>query len=160
MKSKLFNYSNLILFFLLAGSSHASAASSNGTMQAQIIAALGISNVSALDFGIASPGDTAKVVPPSTVENATNGSFNVTGQPNTAYTIQLPATALNMITGIGGANRTIAVSTFVSFPAAGVNGLLSAAGAQLLLVGATRAALPATQITGSYTGTYSVTVIY
>jgi hypothetical protein len=58
-----------------------------------------------------------------------------------------------------GAN-TIAVNTFVSFPAAGANGLLNATGSQLLLVGATRDALAANQALGTYTGTYTVDVVY
>ncbi len=63
-----------------------------------------------------------------------------------------------MTTGAGGTNQTIAVGTFTSFPSA--NGTLSNSGSQTLLVGATRAALSASQTPGTYTGTYTVTVVY
>lgn len=135
------------------------AASATGTAVQDVLAAIAITNVSNLDFGNGSAGDPAKTVVPGTVENAVNGSFNVTGAANTAYTITLPTT-ITMITGPGGANRTIVVNTFTSFPAAGANGLLSAGGAQLLLIGATRAALGAGQIVGAYAATYVVTVVY
>jgi len=130
-----------------------------GTVQATVIAAIAIGTVSPLDFGSGSPGDGTKIVAPGTSESPTNGSFNVTGQPNTAYTISLPA-SVTLTTGIGGANRTIVVDSFVSFPAVGANGLIGAGGTQLLLIGATRAALPTTQVVGSYTGTYTVNVVY
>jgi len=137
------------------------AASSTGTARQIVIAALSIANVSDLDFGTAAAGDVAKTVAPGTAENADNGSFTVTGQAATAYTITLPADGVVvMTTGGGGANETIAVDTFVSSPAAGANGVLSAGGTQSLFVGATRAALGASQLPGTYTGTYTVTVVY
>jgi spore coat protein U-like protein len=136
------------------------AASATGTARQVVITALAIANVSDLDFGSAAAGDAAKTVAPGTTENAENGSFNVTGQANTAYTITLPATPIQIVTGGAGPDETIEVSDFTSFPAAGANGLLSAAGAQPLYVGATRAALSATQAAGTYTGTYTVTVVY
>lgn len=137
------------------------AASANGTATQVVIAALAITNVSALDFGSAAQGDVAKTVAPGSSENADNGSFNVTGQANTAYTISLPADGtVTLTTGGGGANETIAVSSFTSTPAAGANGLLNGSGAQVLFVGATRAALGAAQVAGNYTATYTVTVVY
>jgi hypothetical protein len=126
-----------------------------GTARQIVIAAIAIANVSDLVFPQASPGAAAATVAPGTAENGNNGSFNVTGQANTAYTITLPST-INMTNGA----NTIAVNTFVSFPAAGANGLLNASGSQLLLVGATRAALAANQALGTYTGTYTVDVVY
>ena len=135
------------------------AASTTGNAIQQVIAALSITNVSDLDFGSAAPGDALKVVAPGAAENAENGSFTVTGQPSTAYTITLPADGtVTMITGGGGANETIAVSSFSSFPSG--TGMLNGSGTQTLLVGATRAALGASQVAGSYTASYTVTVVY
>ncbi|OFZ55296.1 MAG: hypothetical protein A2428_09140 [Bdellovibrionales bacterium RIFOXYC1_FULL_54_43] len=133
-----------------------------GDVNATVIAALAITNSSALDFGEGIQGDVAKVVAPGAAENASNGSFAITGEPNRAYTITLPADgAVVMATAGGGvANKEIAVDSFVSNPAAGANGLLDGSGAQDVFVGATRAALLANQVTGSYTTTYTVTVVY
>jgi hypothetical protein len=137
------------------------AASATGNAVQVVVAKISILNQSDLVFGSASQGDGAKQVQPGTTENDTNGSFNVTGASNTAYTIALPADGVvTMTTGAGGADRTIAVNTFRSFPLEGANGLLGPGGTQLLLVGATRAALPDTQVPGNYTGTYTVTVVY
>ena len=140
---------------IVVPANQAMAVATTGTARQIVLAALAIVNVSDLAFPQAAPGAAAATVAPGTAENANNGSFNVTGQANAAYTITLPTT-VNMTNGA----NTIAVSTFVSFPAAGANGLLSATGSQLLLVGATRAALAANQAVGTYTGTYTVDVVY
>jgi hypothetical protein len=142
-------------------SNPAFAASTTGTARQVVISAISIANVSDLEFGTAAAGDAAKIVAPGSAENAENGSFTVSGQANTAYTITLPSDgSVTLVTGGGGTNETIAVNTFASFPAAGANGLLGAGGSQSLFVGATRAALSAAQVAGSYTGTYTVTVVY
>ncbi len=120
--------------------------------------AIKITTVSQIDFGNGAPGDAAKQVLPSTTDNATNASFNVTGDPNRAFTIGLPATAINMQTGAGATLDTISVSTFSSFPTGPAT--LDATGKRTLLVGATRAALRLTQRAGLYSGSYSITVVY
>jgi hypothetical protein len=153
--SKKFLVTALLALAMALPAQQAFGVSGSGTARQIVIAAIAISNVSDLVFPQASPGAAAATVVPGTAENASNGSFNVTGQANTAYTITLPTT-INMTNGA----NTIAVNTFVSFPAAGANGLLSSTGSQLLLVGATRAALAANQALGTYTGTYSVDVVY
>lgn len=143
----------------LALGSKGFAASTTGTAKQVVIQAIAITNVSDLDFGSAPPADAAKTVAAGTTDGPANGSFNVTGEPNKSYTITLPADgAVTMTTGAGGTNQTIAVGTFTSFPSA--NGTLSNSGSQTLLVGATRAALSASQTPGTYTGTYTVTVVY
>ncbi|MGZ3770432.1 MAG: DUF4402 domain-containing protein [Bdellovibrio sp.] len=135
------------------------AASTTGNALQQVIAAIAITNTSDLDFGSAPQGDAQKLVAPGSAENAENGSFAVTGQANTAYTITLPADGtVVMTTAGGGANQTIAVNSFTSFPSG--TGLLNATGNQSLFVGATRAALGSSQAPGSYTATYTVTVVY
>jgi len=139
----------------------AQAASDTAQALQVVQAAIGIAQVSDLDFGTAVQGDAAKTVVPGAAENAENASFNVTGQPGLAYTITLPADgAVVMQTGAGGANETIAVNSFVSNPAVGANGLLSAGGTQSLFVGATRAALGAAQVAGGYSTTFTVDVVY
>lgn len=138
-------------------------AASDTAQAIQVVqAAIGIAQVSDLDFGTAVQGDAAKTVAPGAAENAENASFQVTGEPGLAYTITLPANgSVIMITGAGvAANEQIAVNNFVSNPAAGANGLLSAGGTQSLFVGATRAALLATQVTGAYSDTFTVDVVY
>lgn len=143
----------------LAVANYALAASTTGNAIQQVVAAISITNVSDLDFGSAPQGDALKVVAPGAAENAENGSFTVTGEANTAYTISLPADGtVTMTTGAGGANETIAVSSFTSSPSA--TGLLDGTGNQSLFVGATRAALGASQAPGAYTATYTVTVVY
>lgn len=124
-----------------------------------VIASLSISKVSDLDFGSAPQGDPLKVVAAGTAEDASNASFNIAGAPSTAYTITLPSNGtVVMQTAGGGTNKDIAVDSFASFPSG--TGLLDGSGNQLLLVGATRAALGASQVTGSYTGSFTVAVVY
>lgn len=149
----------LVLAFI---TNHAHAASVNANANQTVTAAIAIAKVSDLEFGSAAQGDAAKTVAPGSSENAENASFTVTGQASTAYTITLPADGVvKMITAGGGsANTEINVNSFVSNPAAGANGLLDGSGTQTLFVGATRAALGASQNTGSYTGSFSVTVVY
>ncbi|MGH1467553.1 MAG: DUF4402 domain-containing protein [Bdellovibrionales bacterium] len=140
----------------------AQAASDTAQALQVVQAAIGIAQVSDLDFGTAVQGDVAKTVAPGAAENAENASFAVTGEPGLAYTITLPSNGVVvMTTGAGiAANEQIAVDSFVSNPAAGANGLLDGAGTQSLYVGATRAALLATQVTGSYSDTFTVDVVY
>ena len=136
------------------------AADGTGTAKQFVIAALAITNTSDLDFGKAAPGDGAMTIIPDTIETSSNGSFAVTGQPDYAYTISIPQTPVQLVTGGGGANEVINVDSFTSYPLPGPNGLLDGAGAQNLFVGATRAALLPTQAPGAYVGTYTVTVVY
>lgn len=138
------------------------AATTTGTATQVVTTAISITNVSDLDFGSAPQGDASKQVLPGSSENTENGSFTVSGQANTAYTITLPANGVVIMETAGGgtADKQIAVDSFASFPAAGANGLLSGAGSQSLFVGGTRAALLSTQVAGSYTGTYQVIVVY
>lgn len=116
--------------------------------------------VSDLDFGAGAPGDSAKVVVPGTTESAANGSFTITGDANTAYTIVLPSTATMKIKNSSTPDSAIGISNFISYPAAGANGLLDSTGTQRLYLGATRAPLLNNQKAGSYSGAYSLTVVY
>ena len=151
----------LIAVLITLHSVQAFAVSTTGIARAVVIAAITISNNSALNFGTGSRLNPAITIPPGTTENASNGSFTVVGQANTSYSITLPAGTVTMTTGSGTpASRQIAVTSFQSFPPAGANGLLDGSGEQLLFVGATRAQLRADQVSGSYTAAYTVTVVY
>lgn len=149
----------LVLAFI---TNHANAASVNANANQIVTAAIAIVKVSDLEFGSAAQGDASKTVAPGSSENSENASFTVTGQPSTAYTITLPVDGtVKMITAGGGTSDTeINVNSFASTPAAGANGLLNGSGTETLFAGATRAALSATQVTGTYTGAFTVTVVY
>lgn len=135
------------------------AATATATATQSVILPITIAQVSDLDFGTAVQGDIAKTVAPGTAEDAENASFTVTGEPSTAYTITLPANGVVTMSGSNGG--TIAVNDFVSFPAAGGgNTLPNTTGTVTLFVGATRAALGAGQTTGSYSGIFTVEVVY
>jgi len=108
-------------------------------------------------FGQAAPSDVAKTVPSNS--GTDRASFTVSGAASTAYTITLPASNIDMITGAGAtADEKISVGTWTSTPSA--TGALDGTGNQTLYVGATRAAISATQVAGSYSGSFTVTVAY
>lgn len=119
-----------------------------------------VRHVSDLNFGQGVPGDPVVVISAGTVDNASNGSFDVEGDANTAYTIVLPSAPEEIQTGNGSNRDTISIYNFTSYPAEGANGLLNTNGDQLLLIGATRAALRVNQKAGVYDGSFSVTVVY
>lgn len=133
----------------------AGSASATGTAIQTVLTSIAITADHDLDFGSATPGDLAKTIAAGSPDAAT---FNVTGEMNQAYNITLPADGtVTMITNAGGSpDEQIPVNTFTS----SATGVLDATGAETLSVGATRSALSATQVTGSYTGTFTVTVAY
>lgn len=161
MKSKLAGGLALtFLFGVSAGYSNtAQAISTTASVTASVIAALAITKTQDLDYGEGIQGDAAKVVAPN---DGTSARFAVAGEPSRTYTVTLPADGVvTLTTGDGsGADKQIALTSFASNPAAGANGSLDNTGAEVLKVGATRAALSATQVTGSYTGSFTVTVVY
>ena len=81
-------------------------------------------------------------------------SFTVTGDPSATYAITLPANDLVALTS--GAN-SMAVNNFTSSP--GSTGQLGGGGSQTLMVGATLS-VANNQATGSYSGSFTVTVNY
>jgi len=154
--------------FTLLASNSAFAATANAT--ATITSAIAIANGSDLMFGLIIPaaGVTTAIIDPTgtgytsrtgtaTFLNGAGGagpsSFAVTGSDALTYAITLPADAVVTLTGPGAA---MAVNTFTSSPA--TTGTLTA-GAQTLKVGATLS-VGASQVTGAYTGSYTVTVAY
>lgn len=120
-----------------------------------IQAAISISQVQDLDFGMVVPGDAASAVTP-TDDNA--AVFEVSGEPDASYSIILP-TSVDMIhdEGVG---APITVSNFTSNPEEGANGSLNGSGEQQLRVGAQHATIPSSQVSGNYSGTFTVEVAY
>lgn len=150
-------YITVILQFSILGFSAQRAAQG----RVKIIKALSIVKNSDLNFPSAVQGDGAATVPSGTSENASNASFTVNGQANTSYNIILPNNGtVQMITAGGGLNKSINVDNFTSFPAPGANGLLNGSGTQKIFVGATRAVISSNQVTGNYTTSFQITVIY
>lgn len=127
-------------------------------VQKLFAAPIKISAVSDIDFGTGVPGDPSKTILSGTSENATNGSFKVTGDANRAFSIVLPTAAIDMKFKQGPKTDLISVSGFQSFPSG--SSALDSTGARNIFIGATRAALKPNQMAGAYSGTYSVTVVY
>jgi len=134
-------------------------ASDTGTATASVIASLSLTNTADLAFGEGIQGDASLAVGP-----VTGGQFSVVGEGLRAYNITVPADGtVIMTTGAGGTNETIAVDTFSYWSngaSSGSSGLLNGPGLDTFGVGAVRAALGASQAPGSYTATYTVTIIY
>jgi len=126
-----------------------------------------ISNTRALAFGELAAGatlGTAVVTPagtrtltggvtPGNSGGVTSASFTVSGIPLFTYSISLPGSAVLT----AGAN-TMTVDTFTSNPS-GTGQLQLIIGTQVLTVGATLR-VGASQNSGSYSGTFNVTVVY
>jgi hypothetical protein len=145
---------------------HAADATSNAS--ATVMTPISISNTAALRFGkfSALTGGTVVVsaagarsatgaVVLSTTDAGGAASFAVSGDANATYAITLPNSAT--ITHSVDNTQTMAIGTFTSNPSG--TGTLSAGGAQTLTVGATLTVGNA-QTTGSYSGTFDVSVEY
>ncbi|MDC0949127.1 DUF4402 domain-containing protein [Gammaproteobacteria bacterium] len=132
---------------------------------AKIVAPLQISSASALYFGTIAPSltsaDTVVVTPAGAkscgeeltclTEDHTAASFNVTGEPDASYTIEIPD-SVNISNGAGG---LMEISDFSGSKSSGT--LIS--GADNFNVGGTLA-VAANQASGEYTGTFTVAVEY
>lgn len=81
-------------------------------------------------------------------------SFNVSGNASASYAITLPG---NGVVSLTSGAHSMAVSAFTSSPV--LNGLLNGGGTQSLAVGATLN-VGSGQASGSYAGTFDVTVEY
>lgn len=92
---------------------------------------------------------------PTSTGSPTASSFTVGGEPNYTYAITLPSAAVTLTKAV--TLETMTVTGFNSNP--GTTGVLSGAGAQTLLVGATLN-VGADQVSGLYSGTYTVKVDY
>ncbi len=125
------------------------------------------SSTQALAFGslVAGSGGTV-TVSPSGGRSASGGVilvpsgsgsaalFSVTGTSSATYAITLPA---NGVVSLTSGSNTMAANSFTSNPAP--TGQLSVGGSQTLSVGATLS-VGSNQPSGSYSGSFTVTVIY
>jgi len=135
-----------------------------GHASATILPAITVVENTALDFGqigatsaggavvISTAGAVSGPAAYSFSGSPTVGSFTVTGYPNTAVTIAFSSG--NIVSGPGAA---MPLESFTHD--AGVSPSLNGGGNLTFVVGATLA-VNANQATGSYSGTYSVTVNY
>lgn len=142
-------------------------ATTSANASATIVPAIAISKTADLNFGDVVAGSTAGTVVLSTAgaRSVTGGttlgntagaaaaSFSVTGDPSATYAITLPSSAVTLTSGA----NTMTAGTFTSNPSG--TGTLSAGGSQTVAVGGTLS-VGATQATGTYTGTFNVTVAY
>lgn len=130
-------------------------------------AAIAISNTQALGFGkfVAGSGGTV-TVSPAGGRSASGGvvlvpsgpgaaaQFIVSGDANVSYAISLPGNGVVVLTSSA---NSMAVNNFTSSPSS--TGTLGAGGSQTLSVGATLS-VGSNQASGSYSGTFDVTVNY
>jgi hypothetical protein len=145
--------------------SQAWAASATSNADAVVIAPIGISNTTGLNFGRVAPTGVAGTVVVDTADGrtstnvdlvsggtVTSADFAITGEASEGYSITLPASA----TITSGANN-MTVDTFTH--SAGGSPALDGTGNHSFSVGATLN-VGAAQAVGTYTGTFSVTVNY
>ncbi|MDB5095705.1 MAG: YapH protein [Cyanobacteria bacterium RYN_339] len=141
-------------------------ASATGTTNTRIITPISLTYVSNLNFGdvVSSSSAGTVVVTTAAARSSTGGTtlgnstgvaaaaFTVGGQGSSTYAITLPSTS-----SIASGANSMTVDAYTSNPS--TTGTLSAGGSQGLAVGATLN-VGASQPTGSYTGTFNVTVAY
>jgi len=144
-------------------------ASATAAASVEIITPISIGEVRGINFGSYAPGSTDGTVVMSTsgvrtvtggatlgnAVAATPGVYMVTGQSNTTYSIAISTSTV--ATSDSGAN--IVTLNSITSNIAGSTGVLSADGTQTLNVGATLH-LPSTAVSGTYSGTFSITVTY
>lgn len=147
--------------------SEAEAASATSNADAELVAAIGITNAAGLNFGkFANNGAGGTVVVSTAGTVSTTGdvvaiassgalaaSFDVTGEANTSYTISLPASA----TVTDASANSMTVDTFDDSGSG--TGTLDGTGNDSFTVGATLT-VGGTQVAGAYSGTFDVTVEY
>jgi len=167
-----FNYGKTIALasaaagLLVLSAVSAEAADATAGAGATVTAPIAISQTAALEFGsVASQAGAAGTVVIDTAGNRSSGdvdllsganpaagAFAVTGTGNTAFGVVLPTTPVTLNSGAD----TISVGSFVS--SVGASSALSS-GNGSFTVGASLN-LGAAQATGTYSGSYTVTVAY
>ena len=158
----------LSVFVLGYNINDSTAASTTANATANLIVPLGITETTDLRFGTISPGNTTgKVLISATGARTSTGgvilsaadaggaaSFTVTGESTSTYAITLPVNwSVSMTNGGSG---ILYVNDFVSNPSG--TGILTG-GTQTLTVGGSIDVYPGHE-TGSYTGTFQVSVDY
>lgn len=148
----------ILAILMFSFSFPALAAVGTGKALIKVTTGIQIAKTSDLVFSEAMAGASAETVTAGTTETAQNASFNVSGEPNKAITIVLPAdNTVVMKKGVGGSSDTeISVNNFTSNnpSAIGSNGSVA------LFVGATREALDLNQQPGDYAADFQVDVVY
>lgn len=149
---------SLIVTGMLLSGYQAYGAQGTGRAIMKVVTAVAVTNVSDLVFTEAAAGSPAETVDADVAETAQNASFDITGEPNKAIMVTLPADGtVKMLTAGGGNGDTeIPVDQFTS----NAPTTIDATGTTPLYVGATRATLSATQTAGDYEGTFTVDVVY
>lgn len=169
MKITTFATTAFVALLGLGSAGGAFAATDSANANAEIVAAITITNTADLNFGQIAPSGTAGTVtisvdgvrtgsPGVTLGNqvdVSQASFDIAGAPNNLYSITLPADGT--ITLTSGASPAMAVDDFLSDPPG--PGTINGGGTDLIDVGATLS-VAANQPNGSYTGTFDVTVAY
>ncbi len=129
----------------------------------RVLTSIGITKTADLNFGESYDSDGAYTVnaTDSNTGSGTNlkgpATFTVVGSTSHSYNITLPSST-TLTTGDGvGSTKQIVVDTFTHN--AGGSPVITG-GSVTLKVGASRAAPIASQVTGAYSGSYSVTVYY
>jgi spore coat protein U-like protein len=166
MRSVFFGVLAVAALTLAAHRPAAAQATTSANASATIVTAISLSKTSDLNFGnVVASGSTGTVVLTAGGARSVTGgaslgntgstaaaSFTVSGQASATYSITLPSS-----TTITSGGNSMTVNTFSSSPSG--TGALSGGGSQTLNVGATLQ-VGASQATGSYTGTFDVTVAY
>lgn len=98
---------------------------------------------------------TGSVILVNQAGTASAAQFTITGTPSAVFVITLPADGTTFLTD--GASGSMALNSFVSSPSG--TGVLSGGGTQTINVGATLS-VGNLQATGSYSGSFNVTVNY
>ena len=164
---QLFTKKTLLLTALLTtiSASTVYAATQTGTATATIRAAITVTAGQTMQFGTigatATQGKIAlSVAGARSLSTGTNplyttsqqGTFTITAEPSTALTISAANTTLS-----DGASHTMALDTYTFNPTSGSS--TDGTGNMTLNVGATLT-VAANQVSGAYTGTYTLTVVY
>ena len=148
----------MIMAAMAAVGFQAHAATGTAKAQMKVLSTINVTKVSDLLFAEASAGAAAETVNADTTETAQNASFDVTGEPNRAVTVNLPADGTVFMRTAGGGSPTteVAVNGFTSNALTNID----ASGVSQLFVGATRADLDVAQQAGDYEADFDVEVIY
>lgn len=159
-------FKKLVTLISLCALTSTNVFAANTTAQAlQVVeAAISITKLSDLNFGVAIQGDAEKTVAAGAIDNLENASFKILGEPNKAFQLTIPANStVKMYLGgdssLTDPTKMIDVEDFTS-NLDGTSPSIDANGEKLLLVGATRSALLANQTRGNYSGDFEVTVVY
>lgn len=162
MQRKTFWLVPLALCTLVAGNAQAA----TGTANASVITPLTLTESNTLEFGQLSSSATIGTVVIDNADGRTatggvtleggtfrSGGWTVAGEPSTAYSITLPSTDVTLTSGAN--NMTVNTFTDSKSGASTTDG----SGGDTFKVGATLN-VGLNQASGTYTGTYDVTVAY